>query len=499
MGTTNAGAIVVGDSCFDDRSYFEVLLQSQGYDVTLAEDGDEVLRSLEARKEQRGNDDSIVLMDLMLPGKGGLDTLQEVRRRYNGIPVILTSTVPIPDSVMESIRTQKAAYLEKPVLAEHLAGAIRSLCDVKGNPAAAKRVVPAVPAARTLPEGSFMRQIDGLITQVGCSEVPVLLQGETGVGKEVLAREIHARSARAKKPFVKVNCAALPTELVESELFGYEKGAFTGAFKDRPGRFEMAKEGTILLDEIGDMDVSLQAKLLQVLQDGEFHRLGSRELVRVDVRVMAATHQDLRKAIAEGRFREDLYYRLNVISIRIPPMRERGAEILALAQHFLEKHRTPDFPPPPIATPLRDALLAYSWPGNIRELENFMRRYLVVRDAELLCEELECSQPYRLPATTHVSFPIPVPPQPSAQPRVAASDSPLEKAERNKQAAERQAVMDALEATHWNRKKAAALLNIDYKAFLYKMKKLSLGVRESVATKPPAFEEGSVLTVATSG
>jgi len=493
MNSSNVGAIVVGDGCLDDRSYFEILLQSQGYDVTLAEDGDEVLRSLETQRLDKPRSEPLVMLDLMLPHHGGLETLQEVRRRYNGIPVILTSTVPVPDSVVDSIRTQKAAYLEKPILPEHLESAIRDLCESKTH-VPQKRNGHSTPAAKTAVLSSFMEQIDSLITQVGGSDVPVLLQGETGVGKEVLAREIHNRSARAKKPFIKVNCAALPTELVESELFGYERGAFTGAFKDRPGRFEMAKEGTILLDEIGDMDVSLQAKLLQVLQDGEFHRLGSRELVRVDVRVMAATHQDLRKAIAEGRFREDLYYRLNVISIKIPPVRERRSEILQLAEHFLQKHRTPDFPPPPITTSVRESLLAYPWPGNIRELENIMRRFLVVRDPEMLCEELGSSSAMRRVQIAGTESPEVTIIQQDPEP-----DSPLEKAERNKLAAEREAVVHALESTHWNRKKAAALLNIDYKAFLYKMKKLGLGIRNPAIAKPPSFEISDLRSAATSG
>jgi len=469
------GAVVVGDDSLDDRSYLETLLQSQGYEVKLAEDGEEVLQCLEHEGPV-----SLVLLDLLVPRKGGLETLRELRRRYNGIPVILMSGVPVPNSVRETIKFHKAVYLEKPILPEHLGGAIQDLFG-KDRPATPRAQNGngangngAGIRGKNLGYSPFMRQIDNLITQVGSSEVPVLLQGETGVGKEVLAREIHTRSGRAKKPFIKVNCAALPTELVESELFGYERGAFTGAFKDRPGRFEMAREGTILLDEIGDMDVSLQAKLLQVLQDGEFHRLGSRELVRVDVRVMAATHQDLRKAIAEGRFREDLYYRLNVISIRIPPVRERRTEILPLAEHFLTKHATPDFPPPMIPSALRDAMINYNWPGNIREIENTMRRYLVMRDPEMLGEELRYSSGSH---TTSVQVAeMPSINKPEAPTHVSEEDSPLEKAERAKQTAEREAVMSALTATHWNRKKAASLLNIDYKAFLYKMKKLGLGL-----------------------
>lgn len=486
------GAVVVGDDSLDDRSYLETLLQSQGYEVKLAEDGEEVLQCLEHEGPV-----SLVLLDLLVPRKGGLEMLRELRRRYNGLPIILMSGVPVPQSVRETIRFHKAVYLDKPILPEHLSAAMRDLFG-KERPAASRgnghvngNGVNGHSAVRgTVPGYSpFMRQIDTLITQVGSSEVPVLLQGETGVGKEVLAREIHARSARAKKPFIKVNCAALPTELVESELFGYERGAFTGAFKDRPGRFEIAREGTILLDEIGDMDVSLQAKLLQVLQDGEFHRLGSRELVKVDVRVMAATHQDLRKAIVEGRFREDLYYRLNVINIRIPPVRERKTEVLPLAEHFLTKHATPDFPAPMIPAALRDAMLSYNWPGNIREIENTMRRYLVMRDAEMLAEELRTSVGIHT-TTVHVAKALT-----SIKPEVVATGdehSPLEKAERAKQTAEREAVMGALNATHWNRKKAASLLNIDYKAFLYKMKKLGLSVENPVAHKSAAPEVHSI-------
>ena len=195
--------------------------------------------------------------------------------------------------------------------------------------------------------------MDLFLDQVGSSEVPVLLQGETGVGKEVLARQIHACSRRAKKPFLKLNCAALPSELVESELFGYERGAFTGAFRNNPGKFELADGGTLLLDEIGDMDFKLQSKLLQVLQDGEFLRLGSKEICRVDVRVIAATHCDLDQAISDGRFREDLYYRLNVIRIEVPPLRDRGEEILSLAQFFLKKHTPPGEAPVEMSSSLR--------------------------------------------------------------------------------------------------------------------------------------------------
>ena len=235
--------------------------------------------------------------------------------------------------------------------------------------------------------GRRMHDIHLMLRRISCSEAPVLIQGETGSGKEVLAREIHAHSLRANRPFLKLNCAALPAELVESELFGYEKGAFTGAFQRKAGMFEVADGGTILLDEIGDMDLKLQAKLLQVLQDKEFPRLGGKEMIRVDIRIMAATHRDLEQAIPENTFREDLYYRLNVINIELPPLRERADDIPALADYFIQKY-SENQPVPVIGPKLGDALVAYDWPGNIRELENVMRRFLILRDEESLTQEL---------------------------------------------------------------------------------------------------------------
>jgi two-component system response regulator AtoC len=326
---------------------------------------------------------------------------------------------------------------------------------------------------------SYLRQMDPLLRQISASDVPVLLQGETGVGKEVVARRIHAYSRRAHKPLVKVNCAALPSELVESELFGCERGAFTGAYADRPGRFELAQGGTILLDEIGDMDVRLQAKLLQVLQDSEFHRLGSREIVRLDLRVMAATHQDLRKAIQEGRFREDLYYRLNVINIKIPPIRERKDEIPGLVKSLLAKHASPDTPPPPITPALERALLQYDWPGNVRELENTIRRYIVLRDPNFMIQELEAlHKTASAPGRQEEDPPMAAPVQ---------RGSVLRRVEQMKQEAERSALLEVLETTRWNRKRAAALLQIDYKVFLYKMKKLGLNSTPSLPSGTGRF------------
>ena len=332
---------------------------------------------------------SLLLLDLAKRREDGLETLREIREFDNGLPIIMLSSASSPSHVVDAIRSGADDFLTKPVGSEDLKKAISK----------ALRIGPESDAIDTMGSvqgsdgacfwsSSWTKKLDFFLKQVGSSEVPVLLQGETGVGKEVLARQLHACSPRSKKLFLKLNCAALPSELIESELFGYERGAFTGAFRSSRGKFEAADGGTILLDEIGDMDFTLQAKLLQILQDGEFLRLGGAEISRVDVRVIAATHCDLERLIAAGRFREDLYYRLNIIRIEVPPLRERREEILPLAQFFIKKHTKPGDAPLEISSGLRQILLAHSWPGNIRELENAIRKMVVLRLPELVAEEL---------------------------------------------------------------------------------------------------------------
>jgi transcriptional regulator with PAS, ATPase and Fis domain len=372
-----------------------------------------------------------------------------------------------------------------------------------------KRSVPT--SARpdlNLKAGNWIRGMEPLLNRLAACDVPVLLQGETGVGKEVLARHIHDQSLRAGKIFLKLNCAALPSELVESELFGYEKGAFTGAFKSTPGKFELADGGTILLDEIGDMDLRLQAKLLQVLQDHEFHRIGAKEATQVDVRVIAATHRDLADRISREEFREDLYYRLNVFNIVVPPLRERTDEIIPLALAFLKKHASAHTPIPEIGPALRIALLNHHWPGNIRELENVMRRYLVIRNPEMILDELQglTSRALNRDRLPSISGPndgspranssvmanadligkvVTTAPAERLSPVLAANGryavnqsehdgSRLAKLDQVRQAAEIEVITNALYSTQWNRKRAASLLGVDYKALLYKMKKLGI-------------------------
>jgi two-component system response regulator AtoC len=290
-----------------------------------------------------------------------------------------------------------------------------------------------------------------------------------------MARKLWAYSNRVGKPFLKLNCAALPSELIESELFGYEKGAFTGAMVDKPGKFELAQDGTILLDEIGDMDTRLQAKLLQVLQDGEIQPLGSSRIINVNVRIMAATHRDLHAAIEQGTFRDDLYYRLGVINITIPPLRERRDEIIPLAEKLLLRHVGPGCYAPTIPETLRRALLAHSWPGNVRELENVMRRFLVYQDASLLAAELtDAFDPPKLrlaPAKTLAP----------SRAQVSGGRVSFDHFAEISRTAESKLLLETLESVRWNRRQAALQLNIDYKALLYKLQKH--GIVESKAKR----------------
>jgi two-component system response regulator AtoC len=303
-----------------------------------------------------------------------------------------------------------------------------------------------------------MTRVRVMLDQVARTDITALIRGETGTGKDLVARAIHALSARSAGPFVKVNCAAMPRELLESELFGHERGAFTGAHQRKPGKFEFANKGTIFLDEIGDLHPSLQAKLLHVLQDGEFSRVGGKADIKVDVRVLAATNHNLESLVAVGRFREDLFYRLNVVTIEVPPLRERREEVAGLVNYFVDEYRKqfkrPEFV---VDSTTMSAFLRHAWPGNVRELENTIKRMIVVGDVHGPLNELH-QHDFVEPAVT--------------RPRVQV---PLK--EISKQAAlqaEREAIRQALEDTRWNRLQAAKLLRISYRALLYKIKAAGL-------------------------
>jgi two-component system response regulator AtoC len=458
--------VLIAEDEPDIRDYLAISLRCRGYEVEQAENGNEVLSFL----KQKDNRVSLVLLDIMMPWKDGIETLREIRQLDKNIPVVMLSGISAASTIIQTMKCGADDYLTKPVTDEQLFGMIEStLATREAADASSKKALAQIPQKRSSNGSSWMKTMETVLNQVGFSEAPVLLQGETGAGKEVLARMLHAASPRASRPFLKVNCAALPSELVESELFGYERGAFTGAFKSKLGKFDMADEGTIFLDEIGDMDYRLQAKLLQVLQDQEFHRLGGSETIRVNVRVMAATHSDLEKAMRDGRFREDLYYRLNVINLHVPALRDRPDEILPLAEYFLKKHATPGAAALEITPSLTDAFFAYHWPGNVRELENVARKYLALRDPEAVAQDLRL----KTQRASHAMDPASQRSQPHAV--VTATAAPtLENVTEARRQAEIDAILNALNRTRWNRKEAAAVLRVDYKALLYKMKKLGI-------------------------
>ena len=319
-----------------------------------------------------------------------------------------------------------------------------------------------------------MRRLNAMVDRVSGSDVTVLICGESGVGKEIVARTVHARSRRCDGPFVKVNCAALPLDLLESELFGYERGAFTGANHEKPGKFELAETGTIFLDEIGEMPLALQAKLLQVLQDREFCRLGSRHDIRVNVRVLAASNRDLAREVLGGGFREDLFYRLNVINIRVPPLRDRREEIPVLLDHFLERYSEEhSCPPLHVSAPTLERLTQYAWPGNIRELENIVKRMVVLGSEHVVAdlEDLERS----LALEPRPPAPAPIAGAPVDRVGEEFELGPhmpglKELARQAAQRAERRALKMVLDAVRWRRVEAAQRLRISYKTLLEKIK-----------------------------
>jgi two-component system response regulator AtoC len=455
--------VLVVDDDEDVRRYLASLLASLDYEAQCLSSGPKALAYLAS-----GPAPAAILLDLMMPGMTGLETLDRIRETHPPIPVIVLSTVSEVATVVDAVRRGATDYLAKGFRGDELRIALRSVVEAPE----AQKVAPLRARVDRSDDGfvsasARIHRIKEIGRQVADTDAPVLLLGQSGVGKEVMARFIHGQSRRRARPFLKVNCAALPEDLLESELFGYERGAFSGALQQKPGLFEMADGGSILLDEIGEMTFHLQAKLLHVLQDGCFTRLGGRQAVKVDARVMASTNVDLDEACAAGRFRDDLFFRLNVIRLEIPPLKDRREDIPLLCAHFLRQYAARYHRPVhEIPRRLEEALLAHDWPGNIRELENAVRRYVILGDVEASVAELGARG--RAAATSAVRIE-----EPARRPASHAKEglSLRKVAADAAEEAERKLLSHVLAETKWNRRKAAGELKISYKALLNKLKK----------------------------
>jgi DNA-binding NtrC family response regulator len=463
-------SILVIDDEDGIRNYLKTLLKLKGYDVNTLASGSEAVDFF-----TRNPPPSLVLLDILMPETDGLETLKRLRKIEKELPIIMLSCIGETRTIVEAMRSGATDYLNKPFEEAELEIAILKALDRKKlleeNKLLREQNEQLSEGYRFVASHPKMLRIKELIAQIANTDVTVFIQGESGVGKEIVAREIHQGSPRKEKPFVKVNCAALPSELLESELFGYERGAFTGAFRLKQGKFELANYGTLFLDEIGDMAPALQAKLLHVLQDNEYSRLGGKKNVVVDVRILAATNHDLEAAMKEGRFREDLYYRLNVVNVTIPPLRERKEEIPLLCDHFLRKHnRKYNSDIVAINPRLMQCILEYDWPGNIRELENVIKRLVILGKEDLIIDELTT----KIEARNKIDKPQPVP---SSTESVSEDSSPLSLKSMSRSltsTAEKEAILKALQQTQWNRKQAAVMLNVSYKTLLNKIRKLDI-------------------------
>jgi two-component system response regulator AtoC len=485
--------VMVVDDDLAMCGFLRTFLGTRGYNALTVTSADEAVRRFHAERP------AAVLLDVVMPGgMDGLAALAAFKKIDKDIPIIVISGQGRTHTVVQAMKLGATDFVCKPFEDAELEVLL-------GNALKQRQLSQEVASLReqlreqsryTMLFGNSerMMEVRDLIERVSDTDVTVLIRGESGTGKELVARALHERSLRRDKPFVKVNCAALPTELLESELFGFEKGAFTGAIQHKPGKFEFANHGTMFLDEIGDMSAPLQAKLLQVLQDGEFSRLGGKNDVQVDVRVITATNRDLETAVAEGQFREDLYFRLNVVSINLPPLRARREEIPFLTDHFLKKYSVQyNKPFTAVSAELSAQFLEYDWPGNVRQLENLIKRMVVLGSEAPILSELQHPPTFftprsASPAAGRAPADVPPSPPPVTVPPVPASTdlrapvatngasavSLKDIARTAAREAERELILQMLTRTRWNRKEAAEILGISYKALLYKIKENGL-------------------------
>ena len=436
----------------DDESLLEVLahqLSDLGYDVRTAKTGEEALASFRRAPAE------ILVTDVMLPDLDGITLLGKIKRIAPETIVVVITAYGDVDDAIKACQLGADDYLTKPFSKEQLRFALAKAERLRKlereNVELRTELSQRFQFENVVARSSAMESVLKMAQKVAQSDVTVLIEVESGTGKEVLARAIHQASPRSKGPFVAVNCPSIPENLLESELFGHVRGAFTGALRDKPGKFELAKGGTVFLDEIGDLKLDLQAKLLRVLQEREIERIGDTKPRPIDVRIIAATHRDLRQLVQEGRFREDLYYRLSVVPLVIPPLRERKEDIPYLVDHFLAKYGGKQFR---VTKQAMRVLLDYDWPGNVRELENAVHRAIVLTSGNVI--DVDALPPHLLSGPS------------------AVEEKPV-----SLEAIERAAILAALEKHNWNKTRAAEELRVPRHVLLYRMKKYD------IPTNPP--------------
>jgi DNA-binding NtrC family response regulator len=459
--------ILVVDDEPDMRDALTAALRRDGLCVFTAANG------VEALEKVQGQSFDLIITDVRMPRMGGLALLQELKRTSAEIPVVMMTGYGRIEDAVEAMKAGAFDYLLKPFSLEDLKAVVAKALTPRSSPASLAMEASRHDEQEYLETGANverpivtqdprMLQVSELAKEAASSKATVLIQGESGTGKEVFARYIHAYSPRSTQPFVAVNCAAIPEGLLESELFGHEKGAFTGAITKQVGKFEWAHRGTILLDEISEMPLPLQAKLLRVLQEHEIERVGGRKPVPVDIRVIATTNRRLKDHMAAGKFREDLYYRLNVIPLNIPPLRERKGDIPLLIEHFIRKHsRGANQPLPRMSQDTIQHFLQYDWPGNIRELENMVERWLVLHQGGFL-------------TTNHLFL---------NEPAAALPMASLGKPTMSVKEMERALIMETLQAMNGNRTQAAKVLGISLRTLRNKLREYQVG------SKIQAYEE----------
>lgn len=434
-------------------------LEAAGYHPLIARDGMEGIKRI---KENRVD---VVLTDLKLPKKDGMDVLRAAKEENPMLPVILMTAYGSVDLAVKAIKEGAFDFITKPFDTDHLLHLIRKAMEnqrlMAENILLKEEFSSVIGMPKIVGKSEEIQEVAKKIQKVAQAKTTVLLLGESGTGKELFARAIHCLGPRKGYPFVPINCAAIPKELLESELFGHEKGAFTGAETRKLGKFELADKGTIFLDEIGEMAPSLQAKIMRIIQEGEIERVGGLRAIAVDVRIIAATNKDIEKAVSEGMFREDLYYRLNVFPIKIPPLRDRVEDIPLLVDFFIKKYCAEmKTDKKDISKEALDMFMDYLWKGNVRELENTIERAIILCEGKIITPD-------------HISLnPVPIKSSPDTLPMDGTLEDTSKEALR---LAETQRIKKALQETKGNKSRAAELLDVSYKTLLTKIKEYGIG------------------------